>query len=244
MNETKSPTVLVVEDDEPMRRLLCNYLSNHEMTVDAVGTAAAAVESIGRRSYEMVLLDLGLPDGDGIDVLLRWRDSYRIPLICVTGRNEEADRIIGLEFGADDYVVKPYSLRELLARMRALWRRAESLATPVRRDKHLRAYRFDGWTLNLKTRRLSTRDAREIPLTVNEFNLLALFLGSPSSVVTRTQLLECTHASDDVFDRAVDVQIWRLRKKIEKDTKRPKLIRTERGVGYYFAAENVEAIWE
>ncbi|AJX83984.1 response regulator VirG [Burkholderia pseudomallei] len=242
-NATRSPAVLVVEDDEPLRRVLCNYLSGHGMAVDGVGTAAAAAESVGRREYEMVLLDLGLPDGDGIDVLLRWRETQRFPLICVTGRSEEADRIMGLEFGADDYVVKPYSLREVLARMRALWRRAEPSTTPVRRGRHPRAYRFDGWTLNMNTRRLSTRDAQEIPLTVGEFNLLAFFLGSPSRVVTRAQLLECTRAFDDVFDRAVDVQIWRLRKKIEKDPKHPELIRTERGVGYYFDAKEVETLW-
>ncbi|KML54619.1 transcriptional regulator [Burkholderia cepacia] len=244
MNMTKSPTVLVVEDDEPMRRLLCNYLSGHGMTVDGVGTAGAAVEAVGRRDYEMVLLDLGLPDGDGIDVLLGWRDSYRFPLICMTGRGEEADRIMGLEFGADDYVVKPYSLREVLARMRVLWRRAELAATPTRRGKRPRAYRFDGWTLNMNTRRLSASDTREISLTVNEFNLMVFFLGSPSRVFTRTQLLECTRAFDDVFDRTIDVLIWRLRKKIEKNPKVPDLIRTERGVGYYFAVAHVEAVWE
>ncbi|WP_175743381.1 response regulator transcription factor [Burkholderia ambifaria] len=244
MNVARSPAVLVVEDDEPLRRVLCRYLSEHGMAVDSVGTAAAAVESVERRKYEMVLLDLGLPDGDGIDVLLRWRDSQRFPLICVTGRSEEADRIMGLEFGADDYVSKPYSLREVLARMRALWRRADPSTAPVRRGRHPRAYRFDGWTLNMDTRRLSTPDEQDIPLTAGEFNLLAFFLGSPSRVVTRAQLIECTRAFDDVFDRAIDVQIWRLRKKIEKHPKQPELILTERGVGYYFAAENIETIWE
>ncbi|KVP81060.1 two-component system response regulator [Burkholderia ubonensis] len=244
MNTTKSPAVLIVEDDEPMRRLLCNYLSGHGMAVDGVGTVAAAIELAERREYEMALLDLSLPDGDGINVLLRWRESQRFPIICMTGRHEVADRIMGLEFGADDYVVKPYSLREVLARMRALWRRAESPTTPVRRGKHPCAYHFDGWTLNLNTRRLSTRDAREVSLTGGEFNILVFFLGSPSRVVTRAQLIEGTRAFDDVFDRAVDVKIWRLRKKIEKNPKQPELILTERGVGYYFAAKNVETIWE
>jgi DNA-binding response OmpR family regulator len=234
--------VLVVEDEAPMRRLLCHYLAGHGMTVDGVGTAADAVASVARRDYDMVLLDLGLPDGDGIDILLGWRDSYRFPLICLTGRNEEADRIMGLEFGADDYLAKPYSLREVLARMRALWRRTGPSATPVR-SRRPRAYQFDGWTLDLETRRLSSRDAREVPLTVSEFNLLACFLGSPSRIVTRTQLLECTRACDDVFDRAIDMQIWRLRRKIERNPKQPALIRTERGIGYYFGAQKVETLW-
>ncbi|WP_323117730.1 response regulator transcription factor [Burkholderia alba] len=244
MNTTKLPAVLVVEDDEPMRRVLCQYLTDYGMAVDGVGTAAGAIESVRRRDYDMVLLDLGLPDGDGVDVLLGWRDSHRFPLICLTGRNEEADHIMGLEFGADDYVVKPYSLREVLARMRALWRRVGPSTAPVRRGKHPRAYCFDGWTLNMNTRRLTTRDAVETPLTVSEFNLLAFFLGSPSRIVTRAQLLEFTRAFDDVFDRAIDVQIWRLRRKIEKNPKQPELIRTERGVGYYFAAKDVETLWE
>ncbi len=244
MDTIKMAAVLVVEDEEPMRRLLCHYLAGHGMSVDGVGTAADAAASVARRDYDMVLLDLGLPDGDGIDILLGWRDSHRFPLICLTGRNEEADRIMGLEFGADDYLAKPYSLREVLARMRALWRRTGASAAPARRGRQPRAYRFDGWTLNLDTRRLSSRDAQEVPLTVGEFNLLAFFLGSPSRIVTRAQLLECTRGFDEVFDRAIDVQIWRLRRKIERNPKQPALIRTERGIGYYFAAQEVETLWE
>jgi DNA-binding response OmpR family regulator len=135
-------------------------------------------------------------------------------------------------------------MRELLARMRAVMRRAGGgLQVPVTRGRHPRAYRFDGWSLNLNTRRLTAPDNRQVALTNAEFNLLVVFLATPAGIITREQLLERTRAFDDVYDRAIDVQILRLRRKLEADPKNPRLLKTERGVGYFFDAE-IETIWE
>ena len=164
-------------------------------------------------------------------------------IICVTGRDEEADLVMGLELGADDYITKPFSLREVLARVRAVLRRTGQVAqTPVTRGKHPRAYQFAGWNLNLNTRRLTAPDQRSVALTNAEFNLLVVFLSAPGRIISREQLIEGTRAFDDVYDRAIDVQILRLRRKLEADPKNPALLRTERGAGYFLDTE-IETLW-
>ncbi len=277
MNPSKPPAILVVDDDEDLRLLLINYLTGHGMEVHGAGTATEAQTAVSSLQYDLVLLDMGLPDGDGMELARRWRADHPISIICVTGRSEEADRVMGLELGADDYITKPFSLREVLARIRAVTRRVDravsavpalpaetvmagtqhgSPATqwangkitneplpPTTRNKHPRAYHFAGWSLNLNTRRLLRPDSQQVSLTNAEFNLLAVFLGTPKRIISREQLLERTRAFDDIFDRAIDVQILRLRRKLETDAKNPKLLCTERGVGYFLNAE-VEAVWE
>ena len=277
MNPTKPPVILVVDDDESLRMLLINYLTGYAMDVHGVSTAAEAQKAIGSLQYDLVLLDMGLPDGDGMELARQWRTQYNISIICVTGRSEEADRVMGLELGADDYITKPFSLREVLARIRAVTRRVDravatapassattlvagaqhtSAAThwangtagnaglaPSTRNKHPRAYHFDGWSLNLNTRRLLRPEGQQVSLTNAEFNLLAVFLGTPKRIISREQLLERTRAFDDIFDRAIDVQILRLRRKLETDAKNPRLLCTERGVGYFLNTD-VEAVWE
>ena len=161
-----------------------------------------------------------------------------LPIIIVTGhRRDEVDRIVGLELGADDYLTKPFSPRELLARVRAVLRRVEAArAVPPEESKAIR-YRFAGWELNLRLRRLSAPSGASVALTVGEFSLLTAFLRSPQQVLSRDQLLAATRVHDDeVFDRSVDVQILRLRRKLEANPSAPELIKTERGAGYVFTA--------
>ena len=278
MNPTKPSVILVVEDDESLRILLINYLTGYAMEVHGASTACEAQKAIGSLQYDLVLLDMGLPDGDGMELARQWRTQYNISIICVTGRSEEADRVMGLELGADDYITKPFSLREVLARIRAVTRRLDRrVATapanpattllpdrlhspsathwangttgsgaglaPSTRNKHPRAYHFDGWSLNLNTRKLLRPEGQQVSLTNAEFNLLAVFLGTPKRIISREQLLERTRAFDDIFDRAIDVQILRLRRKLETDAKNPRLLCTERGVGYFLNTD-VEAVWE
>lgn len=244
MNTQPRAPVLIVDDDGSLASLLNSYLKAHGIESVVARDVKEALEATAQRDYSMVLLDLGLPDGDGVDLTRHWRQEQRFPIICMSGRQEEADRVMGLELGADDYVVKPFSLREVLARMRAVWRRTDAVRRPVTRGKHPRAYRFDGWELNLNTRRLHKPDGREVSLSSSQFNLMVMFLGTPGKIVTREQLIERTRAFDDVYDRSIDVQMLRLRRKIEVDPKQPALLRTERGAGYYFDALSVEAIWE
>jgi two-component system OmpR family response regulator len=261
MTQPKPQSILVVDDDDALRKLLIDYLAGHGLSVDGVGTATEAVQAVSNKAYSLVLLDLNLPDGDGIDLARKWRAEANISIICLTGRLEEADRVMGLELGADDYITKPFSLREVLARIRAVTRRTtgapgapageaagerpihSSVQVPVTRGKHPRAYRFAAWGLNLNTRRLTSPEGKPVSLTNAEFNLLAVFLGTPGRIISREQLLERTRAFDDIYDRAIDVQILRLRRKLEADAKNPKLLCTERGVGYFLNAE-VEALWE
>jgi DNA-binding response OmpR family regulator len=236
-------SILVVDDDHSMRILLIEYLSGHGYKADGAATAQEALSVFAAKRYDLVLLDLGLPDGDGTDLARRWREQAQVPIMYITGRNDEADLVMGLELGADDYIVKPFSLREVLARMRAVMRRVGAAsAAPLTRGKLPNAYRFAGWTLNLNTRRLSSADQSAVPLTNSEFNLLVTFLSAPGRIITREKLLESTRAFDDIYDRAIDVQILRLRRKIEIDPKKPALLRTERGAGYIFDTD-IEHLW-
>jgi DNA-binding response OmpR family regulator len=172
----------------------------------------------------------------------RLRDESSIPIIMLTGRSDEADRIMGLELGADDYLTKPFSPRELLARIRTILRRRRAEVRQGRPDG-IRAYRFDGWELNLNTRRLTGRDGTPVPLSNGEFSLLVVMLGAAQRVLTRDQLLDLSRLhNDEVFNRSIDVQIMRLRRKIERDPGEPRYIRTERGAGYIFSAP-VETVY-
>lgn len=244
MNVPRRAPVLIVDDDGSLASLLGSYLAGHGIDSHHAGCIADALADVQNLDYSMALLDLGLPDGDGVDLARRWSEEQRFPIVCMSARQEEADRVMSLELGADDYVLKPFSLREMLARMRAVWRRTDAVRSPVTRGRHPRAYRFDGWDLNINTRRLRTRDGREVTLSASQFNLLVLFLGMPRRVISRDELIERTRAFDDVFDRSIDVQMLRLRRKIEEDPRQPTLLRTERGAGYYLDAQSVEAVWE
>jgi len=230
------PHVLAVDDDPDLRNVVAQYLANNEMRITAVGTGAEMDEVLQRQVIDCIVLDLKLPGEDGLKIARRLREQGSIPILMLTGCTDEADRVMGLELGADDYLTKPFSPRELLARIRALLRRVKLHSTIADEVGKLRAYRFEGWELNLRLRRLKSPEGQVQVLPNGEFSLLAALLASPQRVLSRGQLIEHSHLYDDeIYDRSIDVQILRLRRKIETNPSEPKLIVTERGAGYVFA---------
>ncbi|HYC35672.1 MAG TPA: response regulator [Usitatibacter sp.] len=224
--------ILVVDDDAAIRNLVGEYLAANEFKVSLAETGAEMDKVLSVEMVDLVILDLKLPDEDGLAIARRLRESLDLPIIILTGRKEEVDRVMGLELGADDYVTKPFSQRELLARVKAVLRRTEGKRAK-RRGETVRAYRFSGWELNTGTRKLRAPDARAVELTNSEYSLLVAFLKSPQRILSRDQLLEASRLHDDIYDRSIDVQILRLRRKVEENPNQPALIRTERGAGYY-----------
>lgn len=231
------PHVVAVDDDPAVRSLVFDYLTQNELRVTTVATGHELEQIITRETVDLIVLDLKLPGEDGMQIARRLREQSAIPILMLTGRAEEADRVMGLELGADDYLTKPFSPRELLARIRALLRRARAQATVADELARVRAYRFGTWELNVGLRRLKSVDGRSVELTNGEFSLLTAFLSSPQRVLTRDQLLDLSRLHNaEVYDRSIDVQILRLRRKIEPDPSQPRYIRTERGAGYVFDA--------
>jgi two-component system OmpR family response regulator len=229
--------VLAVDDDPSVREMIANYLGDNDMRVTVLDSGREIDEVMARDTIDLVVLDLKLPGEDGMQIARRLRDASGIPIIMLTGRSEEADRVMGLELGADDYLTKPFSPRELLARIRALLRRSRAQETVADGLVKIRAYRFAGWELSVRLRRLKSAAGGTIMMTNNEFNLLATFLASPQRVLSREQLLDGSRMhNDEVYDRSIDVQVGRLRRKIETKGSKEKLIRTERGAGYVFTA--------
>ena len=234
MPESISPHILVVDDDSQIRALLQEYLAASGLRVSAVASGKHMSQILTDEAIDLIVLDLRLAGEDGMAIVRTLRDQSAIPIVMLTGVRDEADRVMGLELGADDYLTKPFSPRELLARIRTVLRRTKS-AAPGAVHRDIRAYRFAEFELNLRTRRLKPRDGRDVALTNGEFNLLAALLSAPERILTRDQLLEASRVYDnEVYDRAIDIQILRLRRKIEEDPAQPKFIVTERGVGYIF----------
>jgi two-component system OmpR family response regulator len=234
MPENVPPHIMVVDDDPQIRALLEEYLAAGGLRVSAAASGKQMSQILTDEAIDLVVLDLRLAGEDGMAIARSLRDQSAIPIVMLTGVHEEADRVMGLELGADDYVTKPFSPRELLARIRTVLRRTKS-AAPGAARREIRAYRFSEFELNLRTRRLKVRDGRGVALTNGEFNLLAALLSAPERILTRDQLLEASRVYDnEVYDRAIDIQILRLRRKIEDDPAQPKFIVTERGVGYIF----------
>ena len=234
--------VLAVDDDPMIREAIGDYLSQHDFRVTTVADGRAMQAALDHEVVDLVVLDLKLQAEDGMALARRLRDDSAIPIIMLTGRREEADRVMGLELGADDYLTKPFSPRELLARIRAVLRRRRP-EVQQGRPEGIRAYRFDGWELNLNTRRLKNRDGEPVPLSNGEFSLLVVFLGAPNRILSRDQLLDMSRLhGDDVYNRSVNTQILRLRRKLETDPAKPSVIRTERGAGYLFSVP-VEIIY-
>ncbi len=238
-------TVLVVDDDPAMRAMVADYLGSRGFDVSIAADGAEMARALAGGTVHLVLLDLKLSAEDGLDLLRGLRAASRVPVIVLTGqRREEVDRVLGLELGADDYLTKPFSLRELLARIRAVLRRGEAAPPapgapgvpdePGATEAPTR-YRFAGWELDLRVRELTSPDGESVPLTRGEFALLAAFLRSPQRVLGREQLLAASRVHDDVFDRSIDVQILRLRRKLEADPSQPEFIQTVRTVGYMLA---------
>jgi DNA-binding response OmpR family regulator len=236
------PHIVAVDDDATVRQLITDYLGQNGFRVTAVADGGAMQSVLELEVVDLIVLDLRLQLEDGMTLARRLRDDSSIPIIMLTGRKDEADRVMGLELGADDYLTKPFSPRELLARIRTVLRRRRAEVRQGR-PEGVRAYRFDHWELNLNTRRLRSGDGRPVPLSNGEFSLLVVLLGAPQRILTRDQLLDLSRLhNDEVFNRSVDVQIMRLRRKIEIDPAQPRYIKTERGVGYLFAV-SVETIY-
>ena len=222
-------TILVVEDDLGIARLVQDYLEAAGFTVAFSSTAADAVAQARARVPALVVLDLGLPDRDGFDVARELRRFTNVPIVMLTARGDESDRIVGLELGADDYVVKPFSPKELVARVRAVLRRAESVATPAERLTALDV------VVDLPRRRVTVGE-RAVDLTATEFALLETLVREPGRVFTRGQLLDAVHGvSFESYERAIDAHVKNLRRKIEPQVGSPRYIQTVHGVGYRFA---------
>jgi two-component system, OmpR family, response regulator len=237
-----TPHVLAVDDDPTIRELISDYLGQNELRVTTVADGKAMRDVIAEEVVDLIVLDLRLKSEDGMTLARGLRDESTIPIIMLTGRAEEADRVMGLELGADDYLTKPFSPRELLARIRTVLRRRRAEVRQGR-PEGIRAFRFDGWELNLNTRRLTAAEGRTVPLSNGEFSLLVVMLGAPQRILTRDQLLDLSRLhNDEVYNRSVDVQIMRLRRKIEKDPAQPRYIKTERGAGYLFGVP-VETVY-
>jgi DNA-binding response OmpR family regulator len=234
--ETTSPSpthVLVVDDDPSIRQMVVDYLGDNEIQVTALSSGSEIARVTGQTMIDLLILDLRLPGENGMDIARRVRTDSNMPIIMLTGCKEEADRVMALELGADDYLTKPFSPRELLARIRALLRRSRTHETVADGLAKIRAYRFAGWELNVRLRRLKSPQGEVTSLRNAEFNLLAAFLASPQRVLSREQLLSMSHLHDgEVYDRAIDTQVGRLRKKLEAPHDSRELIRTERGAGY------------
>ncbi|HRJ62218.1 MAG TPA: response regulator [Azospirillaceae bacterium] len=231
--------ILAVDDDEPIRELLTSYLTSEGYRVTAAADAAGARRVIAADPIDLMVLDLRLPDDDGLNLVRELRKESKLPVIILSSKDQDVDRIIGLELGADDYLTKPFNPRELLARIKAVLRRAVTEAPAPRSVDELRAVvQFANWELDMTAQRLRSADGRDVDLTKAEYGLLAAFVKRPQRVLTRDQLLDLTRADGaEVFDRSIDVLILRLRRKIETNPKEPRIIKTERGAGYVFDAK-------
>jgi two-component system, OmpR family, response regulator len=239
MSSTPSPSsvthgVLIVDDDPQVAELLEGYLETHGFRVATAANGNLMRQTLARQSIDLVLLDLGLPGEDGL-TLMRWlREQWVGSVIILTGRGEAVDRVVGLELGADDYVAKPFDLRELLARVRAVLRRANAGVTSPAGT----VLTFNGFRLDTRARALFRECGSEIALTNGEYALLLAFLQAPHKVLSRDELLNATHGRDaGPYDKTIDVQVGRLRKKIERDASQPELIKAVRGAGYLLTAE-------
>jgi two-component system OmpR family response regulator len=232
-----APHIALVDDHRDIRDLVSKYLSQHGYRVSVAESGAALRRLLERSAPDLVVLDIMMPGEDGLAVCRHLRSTTNLPIIFLTAMAEETERIIGLEIGADDYLTKPFNPRELLARIKAVLRRVNSL--PPQRDKlKAKAIRFDRWLLNVGRRELVNADGVGVPLSTAEFRLLKAFLDHAGLVLTRDQLLDLTAGrAAEAFDRSIDNQVSRLRKKIEVDPKTPILIKTHWGGGYSFTAD-------
>jgi two-component system OmpR family response regulator len=233
---TKQDHILVVDDDAEIRSLLREYLQKHGYRVTVVADGKAMQAALATARPDLVVLDLMLPGEDGFSLCRTLRARSSLPVIMLTARGEETDRIVGLEMGADDYLAKPFSPRELLARIRSVLRRARSLPDNLAPET-VSALRFGGWTLDAATRNLTAPDGVIVPLSGTEYKLLRIFLAHPNRVLTRDQLIELMRSRDaEAFDRSIDVQVSRLRHRLREDAREPALIKTVRSQGYVLAA--------
>ncbi len=231
--------ILVIDDDAEIRALLTDYLGRNGYRATAVADGRALWPLLDRHRIDLIVLDLMLPGEDGLEICRRLRSRSRVPVIMLTARGEETDRIVGLELGADDYLPKPFSPRELLARIKGVLRRTRALP-PDMEDDERRAWRFAGWELDPQGRNLISPQRVVVPLSSAEYALLRVFVAHPHRVLSRDQLLDLSRGRDAVpFDRSIDMLVSRLRKRLDETAEDPRIIKTVRGQGYVLAV-NVE----
>ncbi|NUB28037.1 response regulator [Azospirillum brasilense] len=232
----RTPHLLVVDDDREIRTLLSQFLTRHGFRVTGAKDGVEMMRTLDSARVDLIVLDLMMPGEDGLSLCRRLRatpDTAQTPVIMLTAMGEETDRIVGLEMGADDYLAKPFSPRELLARVKAVLRRASG--PPVAGGAVGKTLGFEGWTLDLAKRELRSPDGVLVQLSAGEYDLLVAFVEHPQRVLTRDQLLDLARGRSAVpFDRSIDVQVSRLRRKIEPDPADPTMIKTVRGGGYLF----------
>jgi two-component system OmpR family response regulator len=235
MNEEDQPGLLLVDDEDTLRVPLAEYLSRQGFRVTEADSAARARSVLRDDTPDLVLLDIMMPGEDGLSLCRHLVEARDIPVILLTAKGEATDRIVGLEIGADDYVVKPFEPRELVARIRSVLRRAHRSGTLAEDNE---AYLFDGWALDPLKRRLTDPEGVVVPISSAEFRLLTALLDHPRQVMDRDRLLDLVQGREaHLFDRAVDNQVSRLRRKIEVDSRNPQLIQTVWGGGYMLAAD-------
>ena len=231
----KPDSILIVDDDPEIRRLLVDYLARNGFEAFAARDGREMWLALDHHAIDLVVLDLMLPDTDGLTLCRDLRAKSSLPVLMLTARGEETDRIIGIEMGADDYLVKPFNPRELLARIKSILRRTRALP-PNLRPEPARYMRFSGWTLDTASRLLTAPDGVATPLSGGEYRLLRILLDHPNRVLNRDQLTELIHGREaEAYDRAIDVQISRLRQRLRDDSREPELIKTVRGEGYVLA---------
>lgn len=233
--EKRADHILIVDDEARIRQMVQRYFEDEGFVVHGAADGAGMRKALAEHTIDLILLDLVLPQSeDGLTLAREIRTTSDIPIIMLTGRDDVLDRIVGLEVGADDYMAKPFHLREVLARVRSILRRRRPLEVHVAEPSD--AIEFDGWKLEQSRRRLLDPTGQEVELTTGEFDMLTVLARNAGRVLTREVLMNQTRGRDlDVFDRSIDAQVARLRKKIEVDPAKPNLIRSVRGVGYMFA---------
>jgi two-component system OmpR family response regulator len=231
--------ILIVDDDAEIRSLLSDYLQKNGYRTTTVAEGKGMTVALGEGRMDLIVLDLMLPGDDGLVLCRNLRAHSDIPVIMLTARGEDMDRILGLEMGADDYLPKPFNPRELLARIKSILRRAKALPENLRTDDAARLL-FAGWELNTSARQLVSPEGVVIPLSGAEYRLLRVFLNHPNRVLNRDQLMDLTQRREtDPFERSIDVQVSRLRHRLADDAKEPAIIKTVRGEGYVLAAQVV-----
>jgi two-component system, OmpR family, response regulator len=235
MNEISPARILLVDDEAALRDPLADYLSRQGFAVTPATSAAEARSRLRDEKPDLVLLDIMMPGEDGLSLCRHLVEAQDIPVIFLTARGEATDRIVGLEIGADDYVVKPFEPRELVARIRSVLRRAARIPAPAPENE---AFAFEGWLLDPLKRRLTDAEGATVAISSVEFRLLMAFLEHPRQVLNRDRLLDMVQGREaHLFDRAVDNQVSRLRRKIEVDSRNPQLIQTVWGGGYMLATD-------
>ena len=247
MSDTKH--ILIIEDDPDVADVVSACLEDAEFKTTITASGQAALNIIADTNIDLCIVDLGLPDMDGLSLTREIKGRSNIGIVILSGRGETTERIIGLEVGADDYLAKPFEPRELLARVRSVIRRTqitsettEASYQPTTSDQPSNKYDFEGWHVDLSLLEIKGPDGVEPRLSSSEFNLLQAFIEHPNRILTRDQLLDIIHGDNTpAFDRSIDVQITRLRKKIESDPKTPRFIKTVRNRGYMFTAKVTRA---